>query len=94
MIDLAEDKEKMLHFVKRILQLENEIKNMKSDIKDIKQEAKEEGLLVKEINTAISEIKREIKKSQKPGEATFVDDIKDILLDDADIKNSIRELVE
>ena len=91
---LYDDKEKMLHFVRRVLQLENEIKGIKEDIKQVKQEAKEEGLLIKEINKAISEIKRDFKKNQKPGEATLVDEIKDILLDDADVKNTLQELVE
>lgn len=81
----------IVNFTKRFLNLQQQKKAIDTDIKALKDEFKEEGVPVSIVAAVINKIKRDKKKTDS--ERFEEDTIQEWLVSDADVDNSIGELM-
>lgn len=81
----------IVNFTKRFLNLQQQKKVIDQDISALKDEFKEEGVPVSIVQAVINKIKRDKKKTDS--ERFEEDTIQEWLVSDADVDNSIGELM-
>lgn len=87
-----EEKELIIDYSKRLLNLEKEIKDVREDIKIIKKEAKDQGVPIAILNKAIKKLK-EVEKEKADLTSSEIDLLQAILEEDPEVTSLIKSLM-